>query len=311
MEYINLKSYLAPSGVKPVYNRVLHKLSFKQGTSVAILSPISDVVCVKGKTETFKKPLIYKDGTFYISRQAAIFVSPIFPYKIERPVVILDPGHGGYGDDGLGAIARYNGREVYEKNITLRFSKILGEDLENKGYDVKYTRKKDVKVDLRARTKMSNRDVGEVYISLHANASSDPDVKGADVFYMSEDAEDDYSKAIADAENQYISKDDIPTDETGKIVKSMLASAHIMESSKLAYDISTNIPEKIGNRGVKKALFTVLSGASMPAVLVEIGFMSNIDDLARLHNETELKDLAEGITNGIDTFLITYKGKEK
>ena len=128
---------------------------------------------------------------------------------------------------------------------------------------------------------------------------------------MSEDAEDDYSKAIADAENKYISKDDIPTDETGKIVKSMLASGHVMESSKLAYDISTNLPGEVGNRGVKKAMFTVLSGASMPAVLVEIGFMSNEDDLKRLNNEAELKKLAEGIANGIDAFLITYKGKEK
>ena len=84
-----------------------------------------------------------------------------------------------------------------------------------------------------------------------------------------------------------------------------------MESSKLAYDISTNLPGEVGNRGVKKAMFTVLSGASMPAVLVEIGFMSNEDDLKRLNNEAELKKLAEGIANGIDTFLITYKGKEK
>jgi len=215
-EYLTLKSYLAPSGVKPVYNRVLHKLSFKKGDSVAILSPLSDVVCVKGKTEVFKKPLIYKSGTFYISRQAAEFISPIFPYKINRQVIILDPGHGGDGDDGLGAIARYNGHEVYEKDITLRFSKILGRYLEDRGYDIKYTRTTDVKVDLRTRTKMANSDVGEIYISLHANTSPDPDIKGADVFYMSEDAEDDYSKAIADAENKYISKDDIPTDETGR-----------------------------------------------------------------------------------------------
>ncbi len=311
VEYVTLKSYLSPSGVKPVYNRVLHKLSFKQGNSVAILSPISNVVCVRGKTATFNKPLIYQKGTFYLSRQAAIFIAPIFPYNINRPVVIIDPGHGGEGADGLGAIAKYSGRELYEKEITLAFSKILGKYLDSRGFDVKYTRTSDQKVDLRTRTKMANSDVGDVYISLHANESPDPDVKGADVFYMSEDAEDEYSKTIAEAENKYIDKKDIPGDETGNIVKSMLASAHVMESSRLAYDISSNLPSDLGNRGVKKAMFSVLSGASMPAVLIELGFMSNAEDLKRLNDPKSLKTIAEGITNGIDAFISTYKGKDK
>jgi len=308
IEYVSLKDYLSPAGITPVYNRTLHKLSFKKDKAVVILSPISDAVCVNGKTEFFKKPLLYSDGTVYVSRQAAVFATTALSYSVTRPVIIIDPGHGGGGDDGLGAIAEYKGKKIYEKEITLKFSKMLGNALEDKGFDVKYTRMKDIKIDLKTRVKMANSDVGEVYVSLHANASPDPAAKGADVFYMSESAEDEYSKSVAEEENKFISKDDIPKDESGDIVKSMLASGHIIESSKLAYEISTRFPDKAGNRGVKKAPFTVLSRAAMPAVLVELGFMSNSDDLERLNNEKELRALAGTIADGINSFLSTYKG---
>ena len=310
IEYIKLNDYLAPAGVKPVYNRILHKLSFKD-KSVVLLSPISDAVCVKGKTELFSRPLIYTGETFYISRQAAIYAAPALAYKVSKPVIIIDPGHGGGGEDGLGAVARYNGKQIYEKEITLRFSKLFGKTLEDKGYDVKYTRTKDVKIDLKTRTKMANSDIGAVYISLHANASLDPEAEGADIFYMSEDSEDAYAKSVAEEENKFIKKEEIPTDESGSIVKSMLASGHIMESSKLAYEVSSKIPDKIKNRGVKKAPFTVLSNTAMPAILVEIGFMSNSDDLKRLNNEKELRTLAESLADGISSFLSTYKGQDK
>lgn len=311
IEYFKLKDYLAPSGIKPVYNRVLHKLSLKKDNSVVILSPVSDAVCVKGKTELFKKPFIYTNGTFYISRQAAVYAATALSYAVNKIIIIVDPGHGGGGEDGLGAVAKYNGKEIYEKEITLKFSKILGKVLEEKGYDVKYTRTKDVKIDLKTRTKMANSDVGEIYISLHANASLDTAAKGADIFYMSEDAEDEYSKSVAEEENKFIKKEELPTDDSSTIVKSMLASGHIMESSKLAYEVSSKLPDKIKNRGVKKAPFTVLSNAAMPAILVEIGFMSNADDLARLNNDKELKMLAESLSDGVSSFLSTYKVKEK
>ncbi len=290
---------------------MLHKLSFKKETSVVILSPVSDSVCVKGKIELFKKPLIYTKGTFYISRQAAVYAAVALSYEVNKPIIIIDPGHGGGGEDGLGAIASYNGKEIYEKEITLRFSKILGKVLEEKGYDVKYTRTKDIKIDLKTRTKMANSDVGDIYVSLHANASLDPTIKGSDIFYMSEDAEDEYSKSVAEEENKFIKKEDIPKDDSGTIVKSMLASGHIIESSKLAYDVSSKLPDKIMNRGVKKAPFTVLSNAAMPAILVEMGFMSNPDDLKRLNNEKELRTLAESLADGISSFLSTYKGQNK
>jgi len=311
IEYVKLNDYLSPSGVKPVYNRILHKLSFKTNASVVILSPVSDAVCVKGKTELFKKPLIYTGGTFYISRQVAVYVGEALSYKINKQVIIIDPGHGGGGEEGLGAIVTYNGKKIYEKEITLKFSKIFGKVLEEKGYDVKYTRTKDVKIDLKTRTKMANSDVGEIYVSVHANASLDPAAKGADIFYMSEDAEDEYSKSVAEEENKFIKREEIPTDDSGSIVKSMLVSGHIMESSKLAYEVSSKLPDKIKNRGVKKAPFTVLSNAAMPAILVEIGFMSNSDDLKRLNNEKELRTLAESLADGISSFLSTYKGQDR
>ena len=310
IECVRLKDFLAPSGIKPVYNRILHKLSFKKDNTVVTLSTVSDAVSVKGNVQMLKKPLVYTNGTFYISRQAAVFIAQALDYKISRQVIIIDPGHGGDGDDGLGAIAIDNDKEIYEKEITLKFSKVLGKILEDRGYDIKFTRVKDIKVDLKTRTKMANSDEGEIFVSIHANASIDPNAKGADIFYMSEDAEDEYSRSVAEEENKFI-KTEIPKDDAGNIVKSMLVSGHIKESSKLAYEISSKLPDRIMNRGVKKAPFTVLSGSAMPAVLVELGFMSNSVDLKRLSSEKELRMLAESLADGISSFLNTYKGKEK
>ncbi|HOW16503.1 MAG TPA: N-acetylmuramoyl-L-alanine amidase, partial [bacterium] len=195
-EYVKLSSFLEPLSIKPVYNRVLHKISFNNSKDIFILSPISDAVAIDGNVLMFEKPLVVNKGVIYVSRAAAISLATKLPYTIKKRTVMIDPGHGGSGDDGLGAKAEFNDKTIYEKNITLSFAKKLGELLQNNGYIVSYTRTNDKKIPLAERTSTANNDGTNIFISIHANSSIDPMARGADVFYMSEEAEDAYAEIV-------------------------------------------------------------------------------------------------------------------
>ncbi len=305
-EYIRLSSFLEPLSIKPVYNRVLHKISFKNSKDIFILSPISDAVAINGDVLMFEKPLVVHKGVSYLSRPAAISFATKLSYSVKKRTVMIDPGHGGSGDDGLGAKAEFNGKTIYEKNITLSFAKKLGELLQNNGYIVYYTRTNDKKIPLAERTSTANNDGTNIFISVHANSSVDPMARGADVFYMSEEAEDTYAEMVAKKENTLLANNKNKKD-VDSVLSSIMTSGHIKESARLAYNISSRIPVKMVNRGVKKAPFAVLHSAYMPSVLIEIGFMSNASDLSDMLNEEWIEKMTKNISKGIDLYFINSK----
>jgi N-acetylmuramoyl-L-alanine amidase len=286
------------------------------------MSTVANSVYAGGKIETFKAPLIVKEGVFYISEEALVFIAPFLSYeftsskekdsknkkKTSKKIIFIDPGHGGDGKDGLGAVGVLDGKTIYEKEVVLNFSKILGAALISNGYDVKYMRKdNDTKISLLDRINKVNKSGANLFISIHANSSAtDKTAKGVDVFYMSEEAGDNYSKSVAEAENMAFSGEKA-SNEVDSIINSMLISSHIKEGAKLAAEISSKIPKGVMNRGVKKAPFAVLSRVMVPAVLIEIGFMSNEEDLKRMKNDSEMKKLAENIAKGIKSYLSKYK----
>jgi N-acetylmuramoyl-L-alanine amidase len=260
------------------------------------MSTVANSVYAGGKVESFDSPLIVKEGVFYISDPAVSFISPFLSYEIKNPTVgkvpagkepalkpkepktliFLDPGHGGDGEDGLGAEGLLNSRKIYEKEVVLSFSKILGAVLETNGYAVEYMRKdNDTKISLIDRINRVNKSGAKIFVSIHANSSAkDKKAKGVDVFYMSEDSGDGYAKSVAEAENKAFSGEKASS-EVDSIINSMLVSSHIKEGAKLASEISSKIPRDVMNRGLKKAPFAVLSRVMFPSVLIEIGFMSS------------------------------------
>lgn len=300
MRYVKLSKALAPVKVKPVYNRVLHKISFRFNDNVFIMSPISNAVSVNGKIEMLNKPVLINKNGIYLSKRAFVFIAPELSCLIVKPVVIVDAGHGGGGEDGRGAEAELGDKKIMEKEITLKFSNMLGDVLRKEGYDVEYTRTDDRKIDLKKRAEIANGKKGRIFVSIHANSSIDRNAKGVDIFYMSEEAEDAYSGNVAKVESG--------DKDVAVIIKSMSVSGHIKDSARLAMDISSSLQKDMINRGVKKAPFAVLSGTAMPSVLLELGFMTNADDLERLTRDDDLKALALKVGEGIDVFLNTYKG---
>jgi N-acetylmuramoyl-L-alanine amidase len=215
-----------------------------------------------------------------------------------RPVVI-DPGHGG---DDIGARSP-NG--IAEKDVALAVARRLARTLEGRGHAVRLTRDGDQSRALTDRTALANRLDATVFVSLHANASTVASVSGAETYYMSLDgASDEAAAATADLENRAGSapEDRSPLD----LILWDLAQAEVLnESSKLALAVQGRLNAHLGlrDRGVKQAPFVVLTGATMPAILVEVGFLSNPTEAERLIQPDNQQALAEALAAGIEDFM--------
>jgi N-acetylmuramoyl-L-alanine amidase len=215
-----------------------------------------------------------------------------------RPVVI-DPGHGGSdrGAEGNGGIV--------EKDLVLSIAARLARALAERGHTARLTRTGDEGRALIDRTALANRMEAAAFVSLHANASTTPSVRGAETYYMSldESASDEQAAATARLENLAAAGDR----RSGiDLILWDLAQAEVLnESAELALAVQQRLNQRLGlkDRGVKQAPFVVLTGATMPAILVEVGFLSNPDEAARLESGDHQQRLAEAIALGIDDFL--------
>jgi N-acetylmuramoyl-L-alanine amidase len=224
--------------------------------------------------------------------------APVVTRMGPRPVVI-DPGHGG---DDIGARSPTG---VTEKEVVLAVARRLARVLESRGQAVRLTRDGDQGRALTDRTALANRLDATVFVSLHANASTVASVAGAETYYMSLDgASDEAAAATADLENRAGSSSDerSPLD----LILWDLAQAEVLnESSGLALAVQGHLNARLGlrDRGVKQAPFVVLTGATMPAILVEVGFLSNPSEAARLTQPDSQQQIAEALAAGIEDFL--------
>ncbi len=224
--------------------------------------------------------------------------APIVRQTGPRPIVI-DPGHGG---DDVGAKSN-NG--LAEKDLTLAIARRLARLLESRGHSVRLTRDGDQGRALSDRTALANRLEATVFISLHANASAYSSVSGAETYYMSLDrASDDKAAATADLENQ--AGVDVGDTSPLDLILWDLAQAEVLnESADLALAVQGRLNTRLGtrNRGVKQAPFVVLTGATMPAILVEVGFLSHPQEVERLAQPEYQQQLAEAIASGVEDFV--------
>ncbi|HHQ48108.1 MAG TPA: N-acetylmuramoyl-L-alanine amidase [Acidobacteria bacterium] len=218
--------------------------------------------------------------------------------KEVRPIVI-DPGHGG---KDTGAIS---GTGLEEKNLTLAVARRLAKTLRGMGFAVRLTRTDDETRALTDRTALANRLDALAFVSLHANASRASSVRGAETYYMSLDAaSDENAAAIAKLENAAGGKGHQGS-ELDMILWDMAQADVLNESAQLALSIQHQLNSLLGlpDRGVKQAPFVVLTGATMPAALVEVGFLSNPDEARRLADPAYQDRLARALATGIAGFL--------
>ena len=218
-------------------------------------------------------------------------------------LIVIDPGHGGSDSGAVG-----NG--LKEKNVVLATSKKLGALLQKRGYRVLYTRSTDVFINLRSRTIFAGKKNADMFISIHANAapnaSSASRMSGVETFFLSP-ARSERSKNAAALEN----KGDLEDMNTfsKQTFLNFLNREKIISSNKLAIDIQSYMLSSVKKSfkskdgGVREAPFWVLVGATMPAVLVEIGYITHPDEGKNLGKSAYQDRIAQGIANGVDAYF--------
>jgi N-acetylmuramoyl-L-alanine amidase len=231
--------------------------------------------------------------------------------KVRR--IVIDPGHGGHDTGTIGP----HGLE--EKDVCLDVALRLGRIIEQRlpGAQVIYTRKTDVFVSLQRRTAIANQAHADLFVSIHANSSPDPQARGIETYYLNF-ATSPEAMAVAAREN---ATSDETEHDLPDLLKKIARNDKIEQSKELAEDIQDSLSERLElvsrserNRGVKKAPFVVLIGANMPSVLAEISFLSNPTDERMLRKPAQRERIAMGLYRGIAAYLksmnsLTYDQK--
>ena len=218
--------------------------------------------------------------------------------KINR--VVIDPGHGGTDQ---GTVGRHG---LMEKELVLDVAKRVGKLIEERmGSEVVYTRQDDTFIPLHARTELANERKADLFLSIHANSSPHPKVGGIEVYYLnfthSADALDVAARENASSDKSvYELRDLIQTITLHEKVEESKDFAAKVQGSLQTFETRYNNAAK--NRGVKKAPFVVLIGASMPSILAEVGFLSNAKEEQLLKRPEHRQRLAEALYQGVSRY---------
>ncbi|MBI4367286.1 MAG: N-acetylmuramoyl-L-alanine amidase [Deltaproteobacteria bacterium] len=219
--------------------------------------------------------------------------------KGEPFTIVIDPGHGG---KDAGAIGPTGARE---KDVTLAISKRLAAILRQAGYAVALTRTADIFLTLDERNTVANRRKADLFLSIHANASTAKTQHGVQTYYLN-NATDDAARRLADRENRAAGKS---TNEVATIVSTMLQNAMTDASRELAKAVHGAVVDQLGKRfssvndqGVRTALFYVLVGAKSPSILVETAYISHPQEEKRLKDPHFQTALAKAIASGVRQF---------
>jgi N-acetylmuramoyl-L-alanine amidase len=213
--------------------------------------------------------------------------------------LVIDPGHGGAesGASGPGG--------TQEKDITLRVAQRLKTAVERRlGIRVILTREGDRRVSLDERAAVANNNKADVFLSLHANASARPATAGAEVFFLSLDEYGETARQVAQSQPTALPVFGGGTRAIEVIRWEMAQARHIDRSTQLAQLVETELRARVemSPRGLQQAPFRVLVGANMPAVLVEMGFVSNPEQEKQLASETFQARIVEALVESVVKF---------
>lgn len=236
---------------------------------ICLLSSFFCLLCPN--LHSFSHPLRF--ASLHLSRIPSLSVKDSSEIKMKPPflvqnyVIMIDPGHGGH-DIGTQSISK---PRYQEKSLNLVTAKFVRDFLQQLGYQVLMTREKDVFVSLEKRANIANEKQPAIFVSIHYNSAPSAEAQGVEVFYY-----------------QY-------SEQKNRIV----------QSKKLAQAVLKNIlaETEAKSRGVKHGNFLVIRNTTMPAILVEGGFVTNEAELQKLKDPTYLKKMAWGIVQGIEEYI--------
>jgi len=258
--------------------------------------------------ETQKRNIHFTTSVIVVAILMCFMPSAKFPHrqidKVSR--IVLDAGHGGSdgGAKGVGG--------TLEKNVTLDVVRKLGKLINDELPDVEvlYTRTTDKSLKLWERPDFANRNEADLFISVHCNANKNNRAHGSETYFMGLHKNDGNLKvakrenSAITYENDYKNNDRYggfdPNSPESHIIFSLVQNAYLNQSLRLASYVESE--SKLKSRGVKQAGFLVLWKTSMPAILVETGFITNQEDRNYLASERGQDTIAQGILKAVKNY---------
>ncbi|HUT25177.1 MAG TPA: N-acetylmuramoyl-L-alanine amidase, partial [Sumerlaeia bacterium] len=261
------------------------------------------------KYRHYPLPPLAPGGSVSASRQAGLKPGG---RRVKR-LVVLDPGHGG-SDSGAKSVLRFGGKRLEEKDVVLAIAKETRRLL-NKSPNVTavLTRERDVKMELKERVEFAEKTEGDLFVSIHANAtkppSQSPTARGAEFFYLGENSKAEV-RALVETENQAGSAgfgEESPESHIRRVVFKSMAKDNIEENRAWASVACQHIEAVFDRdtyfsqfrRGIKQGGFLVLVNQVMPAVLIEVGFINHERESRVLAHPEFQKRIAKLIANGV------------
>lgn len=259
----------------------------------------------KNDKKIAKKPEPVNQKAMKITADIAAASNKLSKKQKASKIIVLDPGHGG---EDVGALSQ--DKKLREKDIALSVSKKTASLLKERGYKVLLTRSNDRFIKLRSRTSFANDKGAHLFISIHANAAPNKEkakiLNGIETYFLSP-SRSERSMNAANLENK------ADTDEMNYFTKlsflNFLNREKIIASNKLAIDMQAGLLKsvrtsyKVSDGGVREAPFWVLVGALMPAVLIEIGYISHPEESQKIANSKYQDHIAKGIADGVDEYF--------
>jgi N-acetylmuramoyl-L-alanine amidase len=222
-------------------------------------------------------------------------------------LIVLDAGHGGHDAGAVGPTG------IQEKEVVLDVTRRVAKKVEaGLGVKVIMSRDSDVFVPLRDRTNFANKQRADLFVSIHANAHPRSVSEGVETYFLSSEASDSGARQVAAIENGVVQLESPGSRQRGDVLKSILwdlaQSEFQEESSFMAETVLDSMSKSLNlvNRGVKQAGFYVLGGAAMPAILIEIGFLTNRKEERKLATPEHREALARAIYAGLAEYKRRY-----
>jgi N-acetylmuramoyl-L-alanine amidase len=295
---VRVSGLAADARALPVRDGFVEEVRLERSRGDAVVRVIFDGTPGEVRASTFADP----------DRLVLDFMRPLSPGERDQRatstplrVMVLDAGHGGHDPGATGPTGLMEKDLVLD--VTKRVAKLVVDRL---GIRVLLSRDGDHFVTLRDRTSFANRARADVFVSIHANAHREVASEGVETYFLSSEATDNGARQVAALENSVVHLEKPAARGRGvDVVKTILwdlaQSEFQEESSRLAEIVQDSMTQslRIPSRGVKQAGFYVLGGAAMPAILIEIGFVTNPKEERKLRETRYRDDIARAIVAGL------------
>lgn len=292
------------------YDYIGRQVILKKANVEAKLLIDASVVLVNGLPIDIEYPVITHNGftavplkfkekvidKFYLEAVPEERPNCILEKRVKK--VVVDAGHGGHDPGAIGKTG------LREKDVNLDIARRLAWLLKAQGIEVVMTRSTDKFISLPGRADIANRSRADFFISVHSNSAASGKLNGFEVYYITEKI-NDYNRALFSAKNADLNIDGSSFYNSSLDLKTtlwdMVYASSRLESIHLAENICDSAERNMGLKilGVKGAPFYVLKGSHIPAVLVEVGFLSNSKEEKYLRNNFYRQQVAEAISDGI------------